>query len=102
MFKRSCNTSAAMENCLNMITTYKVHCSKFYRTEEAKIENLQNALAEVEWTKPALTQRYQHHDPPWTFYLLYTALDTSWLQEQHFRKDDPATENIIDILFEWQ
>lgn len=84
-FQYSCDTTVALEKLPDMIIFYTPQGPKSYRTEEDRVEYLQNALAGVGWAKSALTQCYAH-DPPWTFHQLYTAQEISWLQEEHIRK----------------
>lgn len=54
MSQHSCDTSVALEKLRDMITTYTPRSSMSYRTKEAEVEYLQNALAAVEWAKQAL------------------------------------------------
>lgn len=98
MAKQSCDTSTTLEKLCDIITTSAPQGPISYRTEEAKIEYLHNTLAGIDWAQPARTQCYAR-DPPWTFYHLYTALDTSWLQYQRTTKTPPTMEDSIDVLF---
>lgn len=79
--KESCDTSEALERLRETITKYAPQGPGSFRTEEAKVEYLYNAVAGHDWAKIPLTQCYSH-DPPWNFHQLFIALDTSWLQEQ--------------------
>lgn len=55
-------------------------------------------MNEVDWAKLALTQSYAR-DSLWKFHQIYTALETSWGQEQRLRKDDFVANRSIDVLF---
>lgn len=79
--KESCDVSEGLEKLRNTIVKFAPQGPMSYRSEEAKVEYLYNAVVNCEWAKNALTQCYAQ-DPPWNFYQLFTALDTAWLQEQ--------------------
>lgn len=96
MEKESCDTSDGLEKLRNIITRFAPQGPRSYRSEEAKVEYLYNAVAGLSWSKPALTQCYTN-DPPWKFQQLYTALDSAWLQEER-QKDVKMQDNRPEII----
>lgn len=81
MEKESCDTREALEKLRETIARYSPQGPVSFRTEKAKVEYLYSAAANFERAIIPLTQCYSYK-PLWSFRSLFTALDTSRLQEQ--------------------
>ena len=73
--------SEALEELRETITNCTPQGPPTHQSEQDKTEYLHDAVIGVEWAKSVLTQSLATI-PPWTFQQLYTALDSTWLQEQ--------------------
>lgn len=87
-----------LESIENLIANYALQGSIFYRSIEAAIKNLYNSVICSEGTKPALTQCYTNC-PLWTLQKLYTALVSTWKQEQRHSKSKPKIVVQIPYIF---
>lgn len=72
--------SMALEVLRKTITKFAPQGPKLFRTAEAKVEYIFNALAGYDWPKISLTLCYPQV-PPRNFRQLMTAFDTWWQQE---------------------
>lgn len=93
-----CNVNTALKRLRDTIINYAPRGPKSYGSEEAKVKYLYNAVSSIDWAKPVLTKCYPY-EIPWGFQKLYTALDTSWVQEQREAKKSKSKSTTMDVLF---
>lgn len=77
--EESCDTSEGLEKIRNIIIRFSPQGPKYYRSEEAKVAYLYNAVSAFSWSKHAFNQCYEK-DPLWKCQQLYTELDSAWIQ----------------------
>lgn len=63
------------------MTKFTPQGPKAYRSEENKVEHLNEALIEADWAQRAFTQDCAF-TAPWSFQHFYLALDSAWLHHQ--------------------
>lgn len=101
--KENIGISEGLDKLRNVIEKFSQQGPLSYRTDEAKIEYLFDALNDQEWASSTISNCYAQKEP-WKFHQLCSALDAAWLQEQRKKgKHEEINKNTNDIIpINWQ